>query len=363
MEKNLKTMKTKSIAIVLISLAFGILALPFTASAVVDWTKDDANNPVLQTGGTGAWDEKGIDRPAVIKDGSNSYKMWYSGKGVPGKYQIGYATSSNGTTWSKYGSNPVLTPSVSGWDSTHVNYCWVIKDVATYKMWYTGTDNADEEQDCQIGYATSGNGTTWTKDAGNPVLSKGGANDWDADFTGWLTVIIDGGTYKMWYAGYNDSGGYSGIGYATSPNGISWTKYNDLSTTSNPYANSDPVIKSGPPGGWDDEEIGDPTVVKEGSVYRIWFFGEGDPGPAERIGYAYSLDGINWRKYDGNPVIMEGSSGKFDEKNVWGPMVLKDENTYKMWYVGENNSGDNAFGYATSPGRFLPAIYLLLLGD
>ncbi|MBW1716686.1 MAG: hypothetical protein JRJ77_12825 [Deltaproteobacteria bacterium] len=343
-------MKTIKIAILTGIFALAILVLPLTATAVVDWTKDDANNPVLEPGGSGAWDED-IDRPAVIKD-SSTYKMWYSGLNSSGttKYKIGYAESSNGTGWTKDAGNPVLSPSTTpaDWDSAHVSHCWVIKDGSTYKMWYTGTDNADEEADCQIGYATSTDGITWTKDVGNPVLLKGAADDWDADYAGWPTVIIDAGTYKMWYVGWNETGHDESIGYATSTDGITWTKYDDPSTTSNPYANSDPVIKLGHPGSWDDESIGDPTVVKEDSIYRIWIFGQGDPGPAERIGYAYSLDGINWRKYDGNPVIMEGSSGKFDEKMVWGPMVLKDVNTYKMWYVGENNSGDNAFGYATS---------------
>ncbi len=108
-------MKTKNIAIVLVTLAIGILSLPFNASAVVDWTKDDVNNPVLSPGGTGAWDETWLNLPMVIKDGS-TYKMWYMGGGPEAGTagQIGYATSTNGTTWSKYGSNPIFQPGASG---------------------------------------------------------------------------------------------------------------------------------------------------------------------------------------------------------------------------------------------------------
>ena len=230
-------MKIKKSAILITIFALAILSLPFQAGAVVDWTKD-ANNPALETGGSGAWDEDGIDRPAVIKDG-NTYKMWYSGSGTT-KYQVGYATSSDGTTWSKYGSTPVLSPSASGWDSTHVSHCWVIKSGTSpyYKMWYTGTDNVDEEADCQIGYATSPDGINWTRSGTSPVLEYGsGVSDWDAGYAGWPSVIYDAGTspyYKMWYVGWDETGDNEGIGYATSPDGINWTKYNDSGTTDNP---------------------------------------------------------------------------------------------------------------------------------
>ncbi|MCP4668467.1 MAG: hypothetical protein GY849_19150, partial [Deltaproteobacteria bacterium] len=231
-------MKIKKPAIMVLLLAFGALALPFGANAVVDWTKY-ASNPVLTPGGAGTWDEEDLDRPALIKDGA-TYKMWYVG-GNNTVEQIGYATSADGINWTKYGSNPVLTPSGAGWDSTNVGYCWVIKDGATYKMWYSGSDNTiDPEEDSQIGYATSSDGVTWVKHGSNPVLPKGGANDWDGDTVQWPSVIKDGGTYKMWYAAWNDAQGTDAIGYATSTDGITWTKYNDPSTTTNPYANSDP---------------------------------------------------------------------------------------------------------------------------
>ncbi|RLC73904.1 MAG: hypothetical protein DRI61_17600, partial [Chloroflexi bacterium] len=95
----------------------------------------------------------------------------------------------------------------------------------------------------------------------------------------------------------------------------------------------------------------------EGSIYRMWYDGEqeiGDQGEElVRIGYAYSLDGILWTKYIGNPVIFNGGPGDFDEQSALDPMVIKDGNTYKMWYSGEGNcvgwDCDTAFGYATSP--------------
>ena len=153
-------MKTKKFASLFIILAFAVLALPFGAGAVVNWTKDTASNPVLLTGGSGAFDEEAIERPMVIKDGS-TYKMWYSGQNASNEWQLGYATSSDGTTWTKDGGNPRLPPSGTGWDSYHVGFAWVIKDGSTYKMWYTGTDDPEDDVDSQIGYATSSDGVNW----------------------------------------------------------------------------------------------------------------------------------------------------------------------------------------------------------
>ena len=351
-------MKIKKLSILFIIFTFVILSQPFTANAVVNWTKD-SNNPVLQTGDTDAWDEAAVESPVVVKD-EDTYKMWYTGQNSSGPWQIGYATSSYGTDWTKYGSDPVLQPRVDKWDSAHVMAPWVIMEGSTYKMWYEGTDNADDDVNIQIGYATSSDGINWSG-LDNPVLPKGGENDWDGGGVWTATVIKEGSTYKMWYVGEiicTDGPCDTAIGYATSSDGIIWEKYNDLDTDTAPYAASDPVINLGPDGSWDGDYICTVRVIKEGSIYRMWYTGEEFETPVggERIGYAYSMDGINWRKYNGNPVIMEGQSGSFDDDGIWDPMVIKDGNTYKMWYSGHKYDGTTQIGYATSeayPGSHL----------
>ena len=41
-------------------------------------------------------------------------------------------------------------------------------------------------------------------------------------------VIFDKGIYKMWYTANNDLSGHCTIGYATSTDGISWTKEGEV---------------------------------------------------------------------------------------------------------------------------------------
>jgi predicted GH43/DUF377 family glycosyl hydrolase len=319
--KGTQFMKSKHISISIIFSIITILTFPFAAGAVVNWTKYE-NNPVLSVGNPGAWDEDDLARPVVIKDGA-VYKMWYMGEDQSLKEQIGYATSSDGRVWTKHPGNPVLLPGPSGWDGDTVGQAWVIRiGPADYRMWYTGCNISFE---CQIGYATSTDGIDWTKDAGNPVLSKGTGDDWDATGLSAPVVIYDAdeGLYKMWYFGSNVLNQEKGIGYATSADGISWSKYNDPATSVNPYLNSDPVVHRGPAGSWDSVWVASPAVIKEDSIYRMWYHGE-DSNDNSRIGFAYSTDGIDWQKYEGNPLLLEGGISEFDEFGALDPTVLKD---------------------------------------
>jgi hypothetical protein len=141
----------------------------------------------------------------------------------------------------------------------------------------------------------------------------------------------------MWYDG-ND-GTYYRIGYATSPDGISWTRYP-----------GNPVLDRSSSGGWDDRTVWAPTVSKEGGTYRMWCVGY--DGSVQRIGYATSPDGANWTSYSGNPVLDVGNSGAWDAASLMSPVVINDGGFYKMWYDGFDGTNWR-IGYATSPLNYL----------
>ena len=70
-------------------------------------------------------------------------------------------------------------------------------------------------------------------------------------------------------------------------------------------------------------------MIKEGGLYRMWYAAENKDSGRNRIGYAYSIDGINWTKYHGNPIIMEtGDSLDFDGEGTRDPMVVKDSSDH-----------------------------------
>jgi predicted GH43/DUF377 family glycosyl hydrolase len=194
----------------------------------------------------------------------------------------------------------------------------------------------------RIGYATSPDGITWTKHPGNPVLDLGSPGSWDDYNTHANSVIFDGVTYHMWYSGQPD-GTKGRIGYATSPDGISWTKYAGnlcLGTSGNGC-----VFDTGTSGAWDDTYVYSPDVVYDGITYHMWYTGcEFD---VYKIGYATSPDGITWTRNPSNPVLDKGPVGSFEEVKVLYPSVLYNGSAYHMWYTG-NNATNSSIGHATS---------------
>jgi len=164
--------------------------------------------------------------------------------------------------------------------------------------------------------------TKWEKYPGNPVLGDALSEN---------TVLFDGTEYKTWYVVKE------GISYATSPDGISWVKYPD-----------NPVLGPGEPWTWNWYGIHAPTVLFDGTEYKMWY-GGGEYGSNYRIGYATSDDGVSWVKYAGNPVLDLGTPGTWDDYYVHSPTVLFNGTKYQMWYTGRGE--DTRIGYATSiPG-------------
>jgi len=174
--------------------------------------------------------------------------------------------------------------------------------------------------------------TIWTKHPDNPVLRLGANGEWDDELVANLFTIFDGSRYHGWYSGFDGNG--TNIGYVSSTDGISWTKY------------SAPVLFDGSDGSWDDFVVYQPSVFFDGEAYHMWFGGHN--GPTNRqIGYATSPDSINWTKHPGNPVLKPGDNGSWDDQWVDSPFVLKIDSVYHMWYSGYDGAIMQS-GHATS---------------
>lgn len=286
-----------------------------------------AGNPVLPLGTSGSWDDATVWDPAVLKEES-SYKMWYSGADGSAPSRIGLATSVNGTTWTKAAANPVLSPS-EWWETKGIRAGSIIFENSLYKMWYSGRDSNGISR---IGYATSPDGVAWTKYGGNPVVSNGNAGSWENAGVSEPTVIKDGSTYHLWYTGHE--GRTQRIGHATSGDGIAWTR--------DP---ANPILDIGTPGAWDWLNVYGPSVVKVGAGFKLWYSGETLPA-AWQTGYALSPNGSAWTR--GAMLIPEGSWDAFDAASADYPSVLVDGEKYRVWYAGQNSTGDYTIGYATA---------------
>jgi DNA-binding MarR family transcriptional regulator len=181
-------------------------------------------------------------------------------------------------------------------------------DNGIYKMWYAGWNGIS----VRILYATSSDGENWVKSPFNPVLNLGFPGEPDDTHVDSPKVIKDGGIYKMWYAG-NDSVS-DRLMYAESFDGINWTGRS--------------VVLP-------DQGVIPNTVLKDGNTYELWY--QRRLNGRWRIYYAISYDGINWIK-QGMALDLSDPS-ELDNGQVSGAAVLKeDENTYKMWYSGHNDT-------------------------
>jgi predicted GH43/DUF377 family glycosyl hydrolase len=120
----------------------------------------------------------------------------------------------------------------------------------------------------------------------------------------------------MWYLG--DAGGnHKYVMYAESNDGINWTR---------PYSN--PVLSPGVSGSWDDLAVHPGAVIYEDGHYYMFYSGWSDPYGRWDVGFAESLDGINWTKHP-EPVLM-GTSGW--EYQIGPSSVIKIDNTYYLYY-------------------------------
>jgi hypothetical protein len=64
------------------------------------------------------------------------------------------------------------------------------------------------------------------------------------------------------------------------------------------------------------------------------------------IGYATSIDGINWKKHHDTPVLDLGPGGSWEDEEVGSPEVLFHDGQYRMWYHGFDGTVSR-IGYAT----------------
>jgi hypothetical protein len=295
-----------------------------------NWT-EHSGNPVLDLGPPGSWDAGVVFLPHVIKIG-DTLKMWYTGDSVSQIFSdnlhIGYTWSLNGINWTRYSGNPVLN---NGSEPI------VIQDGDTLRMWY------------DMGYATSVDGINWNSFAVSG-LGPGPAGEWNADlfFPGGVAKV--GGLFKMWF------GGGTGVfpntdcistGYATSINAIDWMLYDDSTTTAPPYQFSDPVLLHGGVGSWDQKRAWTARVRTTPAGYEMWYAGENASTYLQAIGYATSVNGIQWTKYSGNPVLAAPGTWTND---IITPSVIRDGDQYRMWFTGFQPGYPFAgrIGYATA---------------
>jgi sucrose-6-phosphate hydrolase SacC (GH32 family) len=177
-----------------------------------------AQNPVLEP--TPEAPSQGSDNvyaPSVTWF-NGRWWMWYGGQGTDGHDRIFAAFSRDLVTWQKHPAWHAPQPVLDLDGSNHVNDPSVVEVGGTLYMFYT---DAPTGEDDTIHLATSTDGLDWARKG--LVLGQGAAGSWEADRVGRPSVVYEGGAFKMWYDGQVVGVGRH-VGYATSPDGLTWTR-------------------------------------------------------------------------------------------------------------------------------------------
>ncbi|MCJ7654707.1 MAG: hypothetical protein MUO97_05305 [Dehalococcoidia bacterium] len=339
----------------------------------ITWTPY-INNPIISDGQYHA----DVHYYNTVFTGANSgthpssltmyYRMWYEGLDQHSISGWRYAESPDGINW--FNRMPVTQFGTPVFDGIHAGVHYGIADaIYTPVASNTGTDwtfriyanvqweDAPYGGDELVIMAFSSNGYEWTGyDPTNigyatPVFTPSlDPSRFDCDHIGWFKVIKNSPTY--WEAFY--SGGknttykaLNGIGYATSTDGINWTRRQTLFTTSDGVA-------------WRSQSVWMPSVVKTGSNYQIWFLGSNNTNLDSSDWIQWKLGEANltvspcgWVEYGNNPVFGQGLGGA----KAYYPKVIYDVNQfsghgdlayYKMWFGSDDGTGIAQIGYTES---------------
>lgn len=274
-------------------------------------------------------DEGAAQEPSVIRESGAQilsgtvFKMWY--KGGWDTPHMNYAESVDGISWTQYGSNPVLA---------NIEHPFVFKNGSTYYLYAvpSGTQT-------QFNLWTSADGLSWSLDTAG-VVTAGAGGSWDDFQMGNIFVWLEGaGDWRGIYEAHRNGVSWK-MGYITSADGRSWTKYG-----------SNPVIT-------ETNSNGGPHIYKASSgVY--WMFYHRSVGtylPTD-INRAYSSNLTTWtrspaRNFFSRNGTSEGAGDSSNKGQVADAHLLEVNGQVYMYYTamsdGSQKSGSNGIALAIS---------------
>jgi predicted GH43/DUF377 family glycosyl hydrolase len=221
--------------------------------------------------------------------------------------------------WAKYGGSPVLGGEIgTAFDMS------VLREGSTFRMWFSWRPMRG------IALAESSDAIHWMSPT--LVLGPNPSSGWEDEVN--RPVVIKGNAgYQMWYTGQTSDTSY--IGYATSTDGLKWTRWS-----------TEPVMR--PDLAWEKQSVMAPYVMwnQSAGVYNMWYSG-GDQYEPDAIGFATSLDGQLWTKR-GAPVLSATNDGSWEGYKVAAGQVLQDNGWYVMFYIGFKDIDHAQIGIARS---------------
>ncbi|GAB3012951.1 hypothetical protein GCM10027185_04270 [Spirosoma pulveris] len=205
------------------------------------------------------------------------------------------------TTFSASPANPVFTGTgADTWDQKIRERGYILYEDGLYHLWYTGYREGTN-QTRSLGYATSPDGLTWTRYKGNPIH----ASSWVED----MSVVKYGTTYYMFAEGQNDV-----AHLLTSTDRIHWLERGPIDIR---YTNHQP-LSAGP--------YGTPTIWQEKGTWYL-FYERKDAA----VWLATSKDLTVWTNVQDEPVLTKGPAD-YDRHAVAMNQVIRYKGAYYAYY-------------------------------
>lgn len=188
----------------------------------------------------------------------------------------------------------------NAWDRMVRERGWIMREDGMWHMWFTGY-NYDISKAKFLGYATSPDGIQWTRWPGNPLTTDGWVED--------MCIIKNDGTYYMFAEGRDDI-----AHLLTSKDRLHWQERGDLDIR---QTNGQP-ISAGP--------RGTPSAWFENGTWWL-LYERGDLAVFE----ATSKDLKVWTNVTDEPVIKCGPEA-YDLHAVAVDQIIKHKGRYYAYY-------------------------------
>ena len=278
--------------------------------------------------------------PVADKIKKNTFRIYFSGRDDQNRSQIGFVKVNicDGIiTVLTYETEPALTIGEMGtFDDNGVTPSWMVTAGSKKYLYYIGWNAGSTTRMSLIaGLALSKDGgKTFTRNSRGPLLERTDREPFSI-LTG-PCVLYTNGQWQMWYVSgegwiNRDLPKYN-IKYAESVDGIHWERTGHIAIE----------LKE------NETALARPCVLKENDLYKMWFSYK-DPEIGYRIGYAESIDGKNWTRFDSESGMDPSESG-WDSEMIEYSYVFTHSGITYMLYNG-NKYGIDGVGYAVCKSR------------
>ena len=131
------------------------------------WRKEPS--PVFGPGAPGTWDEAAVGDPYVIRSGEFLY-LFYLGQNRFGVQRLGLARSREGVVWQRFHRNPLLEPGGAGaFDERGLGEPAVFCAGGAWRMLYVGRDASERRR---LGWAETADGLDWRKTSEDVIAGE-----------------------------------------------------------------------------------------------------------------------------------------------------------------------------------------------